>query len=207
MPSTPTFNPGLLNRNIELWYPVVVRNSINEAVEGFVKAVPNVWTRWTIDGSEEFYAGDSKNAQQSGVFRIRYRPDLDARWRIVWEQRVYELSGPPEEVGYKHLLDLPVKLSLDQELAVNTGTPSSNPQSQAFQVALAEGDETKAVVFPTAFFGAAPEGLAVSVLAPTGGYAIQAVIEWESITNTGFNVSLGATVPGVGYKLSIIAIK
>lgn len=175
---------------------------MNEAVEGFAVATPNVWAQWTPMQGSEFFSGDAKQAEQSGTFRIRYRTDVDARWQVLWENRLYELTAPPEEVNYKYLLDLQVKLSTDQS------PDAIAPTSQVFTVDLVTDDDLKAIVFPTAFLKN-PNGLFVQLVIPTGGYTITADPVWDSLAPTGFNVQLGATITAdmVGYKLSIIAVK
>jgi len=64
-------------------------------------------------------------------------------------------------------------------------------------VALAQGNESAAVVFPT-IFGAAP-AVTVAIIPPTGGLIVVAVP--SAITPAGFTALLGTAIPAAGYTL------
>jgi len=69
---------------------------------------------------------------------------------------------------------------------------------------LAEGDESKAIVFDNPF-ASAPRGIVVTLIKPIGGDGFRVDLE-DDITEAGFTVKLGAAVPASGYKLSWTAI-
>ena len=45
------------------------------------------------------YYSDGKIASIDAVFIIRYRPDVDETWRIIYNGNTYEIVSPPIEVG------------------------------------------------------------------------------------------------------------
>lgn len=87
------------------------------------------------------------------------------------------------------------------------GPLSSTPGivTQAFTVNLTQGEDTHAVTFPYAF-ASAPRGLYVTLMLPPGGYPFEVDVDASSVTGAGFTAVFGATVPGPGYQLNVIAL-
>lgn len=87
------------------------------------------------------------------------------------------------------------------------GPIGSDPSivTQAFSVDLDPGDETKAVVFPTAFIDV-PRGVYVTLFVPALGVNFEVAVDGSSLTALGFTAILGAAVPGTGYQLNIVAL-
>lgn len=194
--AAPSLNPGRLDRRITLRSPVETRSSSGDVLKGWAD-LATVWAQRLPARGREFAAAAGRWAETTDVFRIRHRSDLDARCRVVLGVTVYDLTAPPMEIGRTEYLDLFCR-SLAESASVAT--------AQAFTVALAEGDTTKAVTFPTAF-ASAPRGLKVQLLVPSGGFNFGADPDSSTLTASGFTCLLGAAVPAAGYQLSIIAIR
>jgi hypothetical protein len=83
--------------------------------------------------------------------------------------------------------------------------PDGEDKVKAATVSLAADDESKAVAF-TIPFGSTPSGLSATILSPSGGYVISAVIDQSTVTASGFTARFGAAIPASGYFLSWIAV-
>lgn len=105
-------NPARLDRRLTLRYPLIERSATGAAVETWVEGV-SVWAEWLPASSREFIAAQARNAETTGVFRIRHRVDVGATWRVVHGDDLFKLTGDPLEVGRRDYLDLPVA-SLNQ---------------------------------------------------------------------------------------------
>ncbi len=191
-------DPGKLDRRITLLSPVETRDAAGGAVTSWVN-VATVWAEFTPQPGREIQQAGQKIALAAAMFRIRYRSDIGPKWRLMFGSTVYELTAPPVEVGRHVYLDL-VALALER-----TDLTIDGVGVQARTIDLAEGDETKAFTYLTAF-ASSPTAVYVSVLPPSGGYVITATVLDATRTAAGATAQLGATIPGPGYKLSIIAI-
>jgi SPP1 family predicted phage head-tail adaptor len=190
-------NPGQLDRRITLRFPVVTRDAIGGAIEGFGVLDP-IWAGWLPAAGKEWFGAATKQSDGVDLFTVRYRSDITTTWRVFFQGVLYELVGQPIETGRRQYLDLPCRRLPDQSAGTLYAT------AQSFTVDLIEGDESKDIVFPNVFPDA-PRGLMVQLLIPDDGFVFGADPVAPSITASGFTVTLGASVPGPGYKLSIQA--
>lgn len=190
-------NPGMMDRRITLRFPVVTRDAIGGVLEGFANIDP-IWAAWAPAVGKEWFGAESKQSDGYELFTIRYRADVTTTWRVFFQGIIYEVVGKPVEYGRRQYMDLPCRPLPDQ----TGGTVYATAQS--FVIDLAEGDESKDVVFPTVFSGI-PRGVFVQLLIPDDGFVFGADPVAPSITAAGFTAALGAAVPGPGYRLSIQA--
>jgi SPP1 family predicted phage head-tail adaptor len=51
----------------------------------------------------EFFASRQLDSKLTGEFKIRYRPDIKASYKIIWGQRVFDIAGPPRDITGKRL--------------------------------------------------------------------------------------------------------
>lgn len=190
-------NPGLLDRYVSLRRLDISLDAIGGVVESWTH-VSWVWAQKLPEKGREFISAQARVAEAAAVFRIRYRSDIAATWRIFSEGVGYQVAAPPVEVGRRSFLDLIVR-----------SAPPSDPQwplSNVFEVSLKAGEALRAVTFPAAF-QSAPRGLYVQLLVPAGGETFEVLINPANITAAGFVAEFGAAVPSGGYKLSVQAFQ
>lgn len=125
-------NPARLDRRITLQYSLPTRNAMGESVAGWVEAA-TVWAGWLKRESREFIAAQTRNAETTGVLRIRHRTDVAATWRIVAGDDVFEVLGDPIEEGRREYLLLSVR-ALNQS------------PSDALSVLILEGTDSTALL-------------------------------------------------------------
>ena len=76
---------------------------------GITETYTDVATFWAdvIDlRGNQFFAAQQVNSGITTKFRIRYRSDIDARWRIGWKGKEYDIIGVPVEVGRNETLEI-----------------------------------------------------------------------------------------------------
>lgn len=190
-------NPGTLDRYVSLRRLDTSLDAIGGAVESWTH-VAWVWAQKLPEKGREFIAAQARVAEAAAVFRIRFRSDIAATWRIFCEGVGYQVAAPPVEVGRRSSLDVIV-----------TSVPASDPQwplVNVFEVSLKAGESLHAVTFPAAF-QSAPRGLYVQLVVPTGGETFEVLINPANIVAGGFLAEFGASVPSGGYKLSVQAFQ
>lgn len=101
-------NPARLDRLITLRYPLTSRDAAGGTVTTWVDAA-TPWADWTPQTGREIQQAGQKLAIQVGTLRIRHRTDIDATWRAVMGETVFELLAPPVEIGRRVYLDLAVR--------------------------------------------------------------------------------------------------
>ena len=92
---------GELNRMITFRRKTISYNSLNEQVESWADAA-TVAAGVMTTGGREFYAAQKVNAETSAVFKIRFNRFVNAMMRVKYENRVYEIIPPINDVGGKH---------------------------------------------------------------------------------------------------------
>ncbi len=99
---------GKLDRQIQL----LEYSSTTDTVGGDVPTYTPVGLVWAnvmdLRGNQKFAA----QQEQSGIttrFRIRYREDINARWRVMWKGRQYDIIGAISEIGRNEGLEFDAK--------------------------------------------------------------------------------------------------
>ena len=105
---TMSLNPGKLDRRIILRAPDHSRTPSGEDIVTWIE-VQTIWAAWLSRDSDEFIAAQARNAETTGVVRIRHRIDITAQWQFTMGDDVFEVIGDPVEVGRREYLDLPVR--------------------------------------------------------------------------------------------------
>lgn len=105
---------GKLDRRIALQSAAVTNDpDYNEEVLTW-STYATVWARMEHHGSQrEWSEGEAaarEYAQFGLFFTIRYRDDVSAEHRIVFEGDTYEIIGRPREVGRREHLKMQVRL-------------------------------------------------------------------------------------------------
>lgn len=69
--------------------------------------VATVWGDAQPIRGREFFAAGQQQAAVEVRFRIRYRGDVLASWRVLWRGQAYELRSPPiDTLGQRKQLEL-----------------------------------------------------------------------------------------------------
>lgn len=105
--ATGNVNPGRLDRRITLQSASAERNSVGDAVVTWVN-VATVWAAKTTNTGGRMFAAESKNYEAQLTYRVRYRSDIAAGWRVVHGDDEFEVTAVSEQ-GRGHYLDLELR--------------------------------------------------------------------------------------------------
>jgi SPP1 family predicted phage head-tail adaptor len=97
--SVVAFPAGELDRRIELQAATVTNDpDYNEEVLVWA-TYATVWARMEFHRSFEAEAQGREYAQMALFFTVRWRDDIEAEHRIVYDGDTYEIIGRPRELG------------------------------------------------------------------------------------------------------------
>lgn len=99
------YDPGRLNRQITLQSFTTTQNDYNEDVPSW-STYATVWAALFYQRAEEITAAGGERGRQFIEFVIRYRSDVTASDRIVYNSENYEIVARQEVVGRDHYLKL-----------------------------------------------------------------------------------------------------
>ena len=101
---------GKLDRRIQLQSATVTNDAdYNEEVLTWA-TYATVWARQEFHKSGEGEASAREYAEMGLYFTIRYRDDVSAEHRIVYESNNYEIIGRPREIGRREHLKIQARL-------------------------------------------------------------------------------------------------
>ena len=101
-----SFNdPGKLDRRVTLLKPVKSRDSTGGIVMNWT-LVSVVWAGFQATPGREIQQAAQKLGLDTCTFRIRYRSDVTAEWRVLFNTSFFEVISPPVELGRKFYQDL-----------------------------------------------------------------------------------------------------
>lgn len=189
-------DPGKLDRQVQLLIPNKTRDAINGTVINWQVAA-TTWASYTATPGREIQQAAQKLGLAAATFRIRYFPGITAEWRVLFGGNFFELISPPIELGRQFYLDLICQ-------AIAPGSMDFNGVGmQSLVVDLTEGTDSQVIAYPVAF-ASLPSGIKNELLIPVGGSVFEVATVDLSRSTTGHTVNFGASVPGPGYKLSVI---
>ena len=99
---------GKLDRQIILKSYAEVTDTFGGITETYTD-VATVWASVQDLRGNQFFAAQQINSGITTKFRIRYRSDIDARWRISFKGKEYDIIGVPVEVGRNESLEIMAK--------------------------------------------------------------------------------------------------
>lgn len=187
--------PGRLDRRVNLFYPSNARDAGGGVVRTWNLVSP-VWAEYNPSTGRELQQAGQKLSMAQAIFRIRYRSDVTAIWRVTYDNSTYELVAPPVPVGRKQYLDL-----VCRALAPGNTTGGMPVDRISGFEDLALDDEEKTVTFAS-HFSVIPT-VWCCLVAPDGTAVF--TVEVGTVTRYGFEVTLGAATPAEGYQLAYIA--
>jgi SPP1 family predicted phage head-tail adaptor len=98
---------GRLDRRLELRHRVVASSDPNgQNKASWSSAYATVWARKIEVSGREYFQAQTKDAESTVRFEIRYRDDVVATDRVLCEGKNYELIAPPSEIGRREGLTL-----------------------------------------------------------------------------------------------------
>jgi SPP1 family predicted phage head-tail adaptor len=101
---------GELDRRIELQHNTPSgSNDYNEPIEVWA-TYDEVWAMLEFHRSTESEASAREFADFGAYFTVRYRTDVLAEDRIVYESNIYEIIGRPRELGRRQYLKVQARL-------------------------------------------------------------------------------------------------
>jgi SPP1 family predicted phage head-tail adaptor len=101
-------SPGDLDRRITLQTPTRVPDGGGGFVDTW-KDIATVWAKKTTHRSDEAVQAMAETGKATHNFRIRYRTDIKASWRIKESGKYMALIGPPIEVVRREWMDITVR--------------------------------------------------------------------------------------------------
>ena len=99
---------GKLDRQIILKSYSSVTDNMGGITETYT-TVATVWADVIALRGTQFFAAQQVNSAITTKFRIRYRDDVKATWRIEWKGREFDIIGQPIEVGRNETLEIMAK--------------------------------------------------------------------------------------------------
>lgn len=98
---------GKLDRRITFQEKIIGTNASNEDEEtGWqnIATNPTVWARKDERIGNESYRADKLVDHHTILFTCRYRSDITAVMRVVYEDRAYNIVAPPVEIARRRYL-------------------------------------------------------------------------------------------------------
>lgn len=87
--------------------------AVVDASGGPTQTWVDFWTCWAelqIGSGREYFGAKKANAKLAGLIKIRYVPGLDSTMRVVYNDRTFQILGPPVNVGGRNReIELQVK--------------------------------------------------------------------------------------------------
>lgn len=80
-------------------------NEFNEPVEVWAD-VATVWAQQRPNRGSERFAAEQQAGTAVMTFHIRYRSDVSAMDRLIYEGRSYEIVAPPREIGRRVVTEI-----------------------------------------------------------------------------------------------------
>jgi SPP1 family predicted phage head-tail adaptor len=90
--------PKPFDRRVEILTPTTARDAAGGSVETYT-ALKTVWCRREDTGGREVRTSDSLRGEADAVFTIRWFSGLLSTMRLYCENREYDITSPPEEMG------------------------------------------------------------------------------------------------------------
>lgn len=91
---------GELNQLIKLQSPTI------EKVEGEIQTtwadVADVWAKVISQKGSDAFETARLNAKETIRLQMHYRTDVNAKWRIIWQERIYSIVAPPDRSQHRH---------------------------------------------------------------------------------------------------------
>lgn len=89
---------GKLRHRVVLQEPAVTRDAAGGTESAWVD-VNTVWAEVVPFTGREKLAAGAEQSELDTRIRMRYRPDVDSGWRVLWRGRLFEVQGPPINLG------------------------------------------------------------------------------------------------------------
>jgi SPP1 family predicted phage head-tail adaptor len=103
----PPISAGELDQLVTIQQRSTTKDAVGQQVETWSTFLANVWAAARPLRGAEFFAAGQTQAQETILFRIRYRDGVTSGMRVVWRGQPYALTAPPVDVeGAKHTLEL-----------------------------------------------------------------------------------------------------
>jgi len=83
-----------LRHRITIQVQSTTRDSYNQPVDTWT-TFATVWANIVQKSSREFYSAQKINAEITELFVIRYLPGLLSNMRVIFDNRYFDIIGPP----------------------------------------------------------------------------------------------------------------
>ena len=92
---------GELNRLVTFQRATYVYDALNEKKPTWADAF-TVWAAIVTTGGREFYAAQKVNAETTALFKVRYNEMINAKMRIKYGNRIFEILAV-NDVSARHV--------------------------------------------------------------------------------------------------------
>jgi SPP1 family predicted phage head-tail adaptor len=90
---------GKLSERVTLQAPAETRGAAYSDVKKAWADVATVWAAFEPLSGRELLLAQQVNSEITVRFRLRYRADITAKWRVIYRGRVFQIAAPPIDVG------------------------------------------------------------------------------------------------------------
>lgn len=87
------------------------------------QVVATVWARVQPQSGREFVAAQAAQGELLYKVVLRYRADVEATWRVLWDGRILEIAAPPAILGRKEGILLTCRDQADPLYPQSAGQP------------------------------------------------------------------------------------
>ena len=87
---------GSLRHRVTIQRPAKVQDAYGSLVNGW-NDVATVWAAVRASSAREFVESRNYQNEITGTITIRYRNDIDAKCRIIWRDKIYNIEGMLED--------------------------------------------------------------------------------------------------------------
>lgn len=91
---------------------ITIEYQTGHTVDDYGEATPtwaklrDAWANVVTSSQAEYFAQGQETAIDRKIFIIRYVPGITAGMRVLYDDKVYDLTAPPREIGRRHELEL-----------------------------------------------------------------------------------------------------
>lgn len=97
--------PGKYDKKITIEAAAQTRDAHGGVIEGW-QSIKEMWAHLRQQSPKEIFAADQVQNLNTAIFIIRYTTGIDAGMRVVHEGKVYDIQGPPIELGRRNQLQI-----------------------------------------------------------------------------------------------------
>jgi len=84
---------GDLRHRITIQQPIEIRNEVGEVIQSAWQDFTTVWAAIEPLRGREYFDAQQINAEVTSRIRIRYRPGIKPKMRVVYGERIFDIQS------------------------------------------------------------------------------------------------------------------